>query len=384
MEPMMPEESTPALEDHCIDLVERAGRLSGMLHPIVQQSVADLVRSMNCYYSNLIEGHDTHPRDIERALREDFSRQPKQRDLQLEAKAHIEVQRLIDQSVVDESLVSEKYICWIHQEFCERLPEDMLWVENPDTKEKIRVVPGELRTGMVAVGRHIPPRPEGLKKFLARFEEAYRPALLSKLRRVLAVAAAHHRLLWIHPFFDGNGRVTRLLSHAYCKYLGLGAGLWSVSRGLARSVGEYKRWIEAADAPRQGDLDGRGSLSAKGLLGFCEFFLKTCVDQVDYMTSLLAPDELLRRIQLYCEEEERAGRLPKRAFLLLREALLAGSFERGRAGEVSGYSERQGRRVLAEVEKQGLLVSETPKGAVKLAFPIAVADRWFPRLYPVQ
>ncbi|MCE9624006.1 MAG: Fic family protein [Deltaproteobacteria bacterium] len=382
MEPMLPEETTAALEDLCLELVEKASRLASQLHLTVQRSVMDLVRAMNCYYSNLIEGHDTHPRDIERALVKNFSSKPKQRDLQLEAKAHIEVQKLIDASEIGIDLVSEKYICWIHQEFCQRLPEGMLRVQDPDTNQYTKVVPGSLRDGTVVVGRHIPPRPENLEKFLSRFEEAYRPDHLSKLRRVLAVAASHHRLLWIHPFFDGNGRVTRLLSHAYFKFLNLGAGLWSVSRGLARNVGEYKLKLEAADESRQGDLDGRGSLSAKGLVDFCEFFLKTCIDQVEYMSSLLEPGDLSRRMQLYCEEEERAERLPKRSFTLLREALLAGEFERGKAAAISGYSERQARRVLAEVEKKGLLVSDTPKSPVRLAFPVAVVERWFPRLYP--
>jgi hypothetical protein len=59
-------------------------------------SLADLVRAMNCYYSNLIEGHDTHPIDIERALKSDYSNDAKKRDLQLEAQAHIAVQKWID------------------------------------------------------------------------------------------------------------------------------------------------------------------------------------------------------------------------------------------------------------------------------------------------
>ena len=64
--------------------------------PAWSTALADLVRSMNCYYSNLIEGHDTHPIDIERALKNDYSADPRKRDLQLEAKAHIAVQRWID------------------------------------------------------------------------------------------------------------------------------------------------------------------------------------------------------------------------------------------------------------------------------------------------
>jgi Fic family protein len=382
MEPLMPEETSGALEDLAMELTEKAHRLAGHIHPLVQRSLGDLLRSMNCYYSNLIEGHDTHPRDIERALAQDFSTQPKQRALQLEAKAHIDVQRMIDETPGDARLVSEDYIRWLHREFCSRLPEEMLWVEDPDTKRRVPIVSGDLRNETVVVGRHVPPRPENLSKFLGRFEEAYRPDRLSKLRKVLAVAASHHRLLWIHPFFDGNGRVTRLLSHAYLKFIGLGSGLWSVSRGLARSAHEYRACLEAADAPRAGDLDGRGNLSGRGLVDFCRFFLKTCVDQVDYMESLLDPVEFSRRMQIYCEEEERAGRLPKRSFPLLREAWLMGALERGRAPELTGYGQRQARTVLNGLVKKGLLVSETPKGPVRLGFPIDVVERWFPRLYP--
>jgi Fic family protein len=385
MEPMMPEESIRALEDLAVELTERAHRLAGHIHPVVQRSISDLVRSMNCYYSNLIEGHDTHPRDIERALAQNFSTQPKQRALQLEAKAHIEVQKMIDEASTESfesKLVSEDYIRWLHREFCSRLPDEMLWVEDPETKRKIKMVPGELRNETVVIGRHIPPHPENLTKFLARFEQAYQPSRLSKLRRVLAVAASHHRLLWIHPFFDGNGRVTRLLSYTYLRFIGLSSGLWSASRGLARSVTEYRVRLEGADMPRAGDLDGRGNRSAKGLLDFCSFFLNTCIDQVDYMSALLDPTEFSTRMQIFSEEEERAGRLPKRSFPLLREAWLVGEFERGRAQELTGYAQRQARTVLNELVKKGLLISDTPKGPVRLGFPIHVVERWFPKLYP--
>jgi hypothetical protein len=84
-EPFMPAEGTAVLENLAFDLAREASEL----HPVVRLSVADLVRSMNCYYSNLIEGHNPHPRDIDRALAADYSSDPHRRDLQLEARAHI-------------------------------------------------------------------------------------------------------------------------------------------------------------------------------------------------------------------------------------------------------------------------------------------------------
>jgi hypothetical protein len=89
-------------------------------------------------------------------------------------------------------------------------------------------------------------------------------------------------------------------------------------------------------------------------------------------------------MQIYCEDEIRAKRMPKGSFALIREALLAGSFERGRADQISGYKERQARIVLADLLDKGLLVSDSPKKAVSLGFPIDVVERWFPRLYPTS
>ena len=210
-EPFMPAEGTAILENLAFDLAREASELATQLHPVVRLSVAQLVRSMNCYYSNLIEGHNAHPRDIDRALAADFSSDPQRRDLQLEARSHIEVQQMIDERVGDlpRPPVARSFIEWTHREFCQRLPESLLAVVNPDTGERVPVVPGQLRSRTVAVGRHVAPAPEDLPAFLCRFEEAYDATRLTKPRQVIAVAAAHHRFLWIHPFLDGDGRVAR-------------------------------------------------------------------------------------------------------------------------------------------------------------------------------
>jgi Fic family protein len=384
MEPMLPEEGNRLLEDLAIDLTAKASALAGRVHPIVRESIGDLVRSINCYYSNLIEGHNTHPRDIDRALADDFSDNLEKRNLQLEAKAHIEVQRMIDAGQGPQDVVSVDYILWLHREFCRRLPSELLSVENPDTKAQLILTPGQLRTGGVKVGRHIPPHSSVLARFLECFEEAYSPQRLSKLQQLIAVAAAHHRLLWIHPFYDGNGRVTRLFSHAYLRHIGIGNSLWSVSRGLARRNQDYKTFLMTADQKRWNDLDGRGNLTAKGLVSFCEFFLEVAIDQVEYMASLLDTTRLLSRIERYVEEEIHLKHLPRGSFFLLREALFSGEVERGKAASITGYQGRQARSVLNELVKKGLLISNTQKGPVRLGFPLEVVESWFPKLYPMD
>jgi Fic family protein len=231
MEPMLPDLDS-GLGDQILALVEKSSSFSGSLNASLKASVGDIVRAMNCYYSNLIEGHDTHLADIERAMKSDYSKEPKKRDLQLEARAHIEVQGTIDRGEMPFPTLSLEGICWIHREFCSRLPDSLLQVEDPVTNTTIQMTPGELRTRHVKVGRHLAPEPDSVPILLARFVQAYSSPMLSKTQRILAVGAGHHRLAWIHPFMDDNGRVTRLLSHALLKELGIGSELWSVSRGL--------------------------------------------------------------------------------------------------------------------------------------------------------
>jgi Fic family protein len=380
MEPMMPEDCRE-LADKTVDLIKKSSSFAGMLNADVALAVGDLVRSMNCYYSNFIEGHDTHPRDIERALREDFDSSEDKRDLQKEAKAHIEVQGLIDKGEAPHKAFSKAFALWTHKEFCERLPESMLWVKNPDTDEMLPVIPGRFRETSIQVGRHIAPRHEDLDKLLVRFEEAYDPVLHSRVRQVISVAAAHHRFVWIHPFNDGNGRVTRLMSHAYLKQLGIGSSLWSVSRGLAKRASDYKQLLQAADEPRHDALDGRGALSERSLTKFCEFFLDVCIDQVDFMNSRLELKGLQLRIERYCAHETDAKCLLPGSWNLLREALLSGEFNRGKAAALTGKGSVQARKVLAKLIEKRLLVSDTPKGAVRLGFPLDVLDQWMPGLY---
>ena len=383
MEPMLPPAGHRTLEDFAVRLASGSAALAAHLPGPVRNAVGDLVRSMNCYYSNLIEGHNTRPRDIDRALRQDYAEEPERRTLQIEAVAHIHVQAVIDAG--NEPAVSPtsgEYLTWVHHEFCSRLPDDLLWVVDPDSGKRSRVAPGAFREATVAVGRHVPPAPGALATFLDRYEEVYRFDRLSRVQQLVAIAAAHHRLLWIHPFLDGNGRVARLVAHTMLKRAGVGSSLWSVSRGLARRVGDYRRFLEAADEPRRSDVDGRGTLSERALIDFCEFFLDVCVDQVAYMTELLEPRELLRRVQLYTEDEVRAGRIPDGAFPVLREAMITGEVDRAHARELTGYRERKGREVVSALLRAGLLVSESDRSPLRIAFPVDVVERWFPRLYP--
>jgi len=381
----MPSDPPGELEDLAIEVIRKSAAISAAVHPVTRRGIAELVRKMNSYYSNLIEGHNTHPVDIDRAMREDFSKDPAKRARQLESRAHIEVQKCIE-SRIEESpetvITSIHFLCWIHKEFYERLPEEYLIVQGADGKTE-KVIPGKTRESEVMVGRHLPPKSKYLSTFMKRFEEVYDPQKQKGLRQVIAAAASHHRLSWIHPFLDGNGRVTRLMTHAYLKKAKIdGYGLWSVSRGFAGNREAYLASLAEADQARKGDLDGRGNLTQAGLLGFCEFFLKTAIDQIDFMSGLLDLDGMLKRIQAAVDRLVSFGELKPEAGNLLRDVFLRGEITRGEIPNIVGMPERSARRVVSTLLEKSYLVSDSERGPVMLGFPASIAGYYFPRLYP--
>ena len=387
IEPARLEHPPEAVADLAAELAATSAKLGHSLHPRTAAHLAELVRIMNTYYSNLIEGHDTRPRDIERALAGQFDRDEGRRHLQVEAAAHVRIQTEVDRLAAQGDMpepASIDFIQWLHREFYRDAAEPMLHIKG--THRDFIMTPGRWRSEPahdVAVGQHIPPSSSRVDDFMSYFADRYRFDRLGKAGRIISIAAAHHRFNYIHPFPDGNGRVSRLMSHAMAWRAGVAAhGLWSISRGLARGLesrSEYKSMMDLADTPRQGDIDGRGNLSERALVTFVEWFLRVAVDQVLFMSSLFELDTLAGRLRTLVRQSDR---LKPEAARLLEETLVRGEVERGEAARITGLPVRSAQRVLNDLVKEGLLASETPKGPVSLRFPVRSLEVLFPRLYP--
>ncbi len=394
MEPMLPDLNGP-LADIALEIYKTSAQATGLVHPVVFRALEELLRVVNSYYSNLIEGNATHPVDVMQAMRNTYSQDPAKRILQQESVAHIEVQRLLEDRLRDEPalpVTEARFLCWLHEVFYQRIPVESRFLNHPTTGEKIEVVPGQLRENTVEVGRHIGPRATEPPRFLYRFDQVYRPDRLHGHQSLVALAAAHHRLLWMHPFLDGNGRVARLFTDAYLRRAGVtGYGLWSVSRGLARNASRYKAMLAAADSSRQSDLDGRGNLSAQQLDNWCAWFLRTCLDQATYITTLLRLEGLRSRIDAYTRlrkegiasgSEGTPTPLKPEARVILLHTLVAGEVQRGEFTALTGRSERSTRSALSQLLAEGLLSSDTPKGPVRIGFPPHSIAYLLPDLVP--
>ena len=396
LEPLMPA-ANGELQDLARELTKRSATLAGQLPPETLAGVRELLRIVNSYYSNLIEGHDTHPIDVERAMRADYSHNEDKRDLQKESLIHIGLQREIGDRLAAEpelDATAPEFLRWIHRAFYEQMPERLRWAKGEDIEPEW-VKAGEFRNRQVAVGRHLPPVADSLEAFLNRFHTFYDPSRMHGLEPTIAIAAAHHRLMWIHPFLDGNGRVARLFTDAYFYRTGMsGYGLWNVSRGLARRGADYKKFLADADAPRENDLDGRGNLSNRTLTEFCRFFLEVCNDQAEFMSSMLSLGNFLGRLEKYVslranglvidEKGTPSEPLHSRAGLVLERAAIKGEIARSQVYEIIEMSERSGRNVLKKLLDEGLLVASSSwhRSGVRLGFPPHAAVYWFPKLFP--
>ncbi|MGV7244442.1 Fic family protein [Caballeronia sp. M23-90] len=387
MHPMLPSElKMDTLRPLAADVIGQAKDLAAHGMPRLRDLLREALRPMNSYYTNKIEGQHTEPLLIERALQEDFSAKPGEALKQRIAVAHIGTERwgektfpAFDSTAFFESSVVQA----IHRHLHDQLSEQDLLQTGDDGKEE-KITPGVWRDRGVKVGAHIPPDPATVPRFMEEWTRGYRYARAGETA-VIALTAAHHRLAWIHPFLDGNGRTARLHTHIGLSALGLTRGLWSPMRGFAREQADYYKHLIAADQRRKGDLDGRGVLSESGLVEFIDFCMSVYLDQIRFMDSMLQMQAFEARLaQMLAAESTKADTRFLRVEAAQPLAYLGtvGSLDRTRFKGMTGLASRTADRALADLFKLGIVSSKTPKGPVELALPLKLFRYLFPRLWP--
>lgn len=389
MTPFLPTHDEAVLREKAALIIKLSGKLSTVLPSNVQKAVSSLIEPMNSYYSNLIEGNKTHPLDIEKALNKKYSKDPDKRKLQLENTSHIHVHRKLKNNpkLSEIEITGIDFLSMLHHDFYEKLPPEMRKIISLEGKE-FEIVPGQLRKTEVKVGAHIAPHSDSLLLFLNLFSERYRiDKIHDPLTKIIAIAASHHRLAWIHPFSDGNGRVVRLFSEAYSICLNIDANsLWCISRGLARNKTQYYSRLANADLHRRNDYDGRGNLSDRYLSEFCSFFLDIIIDQIVFMLEILDLEKLDLRMKRMCELLSAGGEIDKTAYFILSEALYKGKVIKGDLERLTGKSENTARAITTDLIKRGLLKNESNslRSPLLISFPVRYAPHLFPKLYPAD
>ncbi|SER68752.1 Fic family protein [Pseudomonas sp. NFACC02] len=373
--PYIPQDRAPEeLQDQIVKIMRLDAELHGKIPRPLRVPMTNLLRVVNSYYSNKIEGNSTLSADILRSEQvADGAQEVKASEDFLEIKRHIEAQRrLTDDPINSIEVCTRDTISRLHREFYGGVPEEMLDIQMNEQGDVVRMVPGVFREYGVRVGQHIAPTAEQMNVYLGQFERVYRLDWIHGLSRFLAAAAAHHRLMWIHPFMDGNGRIGRLFTDQYLKAAGFGGyGLWSMSRGFARNTAVYYDMLNAADHPRKGDQDGRGILSDSGLMRWTRYFAETALDQVQYFSTQLDPEKLGERINVYFEMRSRGAlsdgkgnALPElriEAKNVYKTLLYMGDQPRAELQASLGVGERTTRGLLSQMAKEGLITLDGRK-----------------------
>jgi Fic family protein len=394
--PIAPMDLKGTIAPHLIEkaeaICEQSAILTGGHNQSLLDEVRELLRITNSYYSNRIESEGTHPINIEKAMKKEFKEDAKEKNLQLLSLSHIRTQKEVETLIADGvSAFDTQFVKSIHRSFyADPQLDSFLSVMDEKEKQSIRMTPGDLRTHDVYIGKHIAPAADAVSGLMSEFQNLYESSTkhLPHSVKLVYALSSHHRLVWIHPFLDGNGRTSRLALDAAILSLGLkGYGLWNMSRGLARGVDDYKKALQYADMERQGATDGRGALSLMALTHFVDYMLDIALDQVQFMGECLKMDKLSQRIENYIILS-RSGMfgiqpLPKYAEGVFKHLLLYGSSQKGTITAALGISERTGTTLFRELSNAGVIASNSVKGPISLRFTMHMASYIFPDLFPI-
>lgn len=372
-------------EEVCI---KSASLLSGY-NPQIISSVKKLLRITNSYYSNRIEAQSTHPIEIEKAMKKEFSKDTKEEQLQKLSLAHIKTQEYVENYCSSKKrVIDREFIKSIHKEFYSADGmENFLKITNET--QTIMMQSGEFRKNSVEVANHIAPSFEKIDSIFNYYEKEYQNIYVNntKAMKLLSALSSHHRLVYIHPFLDGNGRVSRLHLDAMLFHMELeGYGLWNISRGLARDVKGYQKHLSLADMIRQGATDGRGELSLRGLQYYLKYMLEIALDQITFMGKSLSLPTLNHRMSTFVELSQKGmytiAPLPKQSEILFSTLLIKGEIQRGEVEKIISKSKKSAYTLVKTLLDMEYLESDSPRGSLKLKLNTFFASKLIPDLIP--
>lgn len=238
------------------------------------------------------------------------------------------------------------------------------------------LVPGAYRTQQVQVGQHVSAEAESVPSMMHKMAEFHDRAT-THAAKVVSALGLHHRFVWIHPFVDGNGRISRFVLQEMLREAGL-SGLWSISNGLSIHDEQYRAKLAAADHPRMGDFDGRGNLSQSRFVSFIEFMLDVCKEQVEYTRQALNRQHLSKVIDDYfADKTVLPSGVNQDSHLAWKALFFQGVIPRGEFKRMIPKSDRTATAQVAALVKGGLVISPTSKSDLTPAIPLDLAKRIF-------
>ena len=240
-----------------IETVHQKKQRLDTMRPIPSALLANITENLKIewtYNSNHIEGNSLTLQETRMVLEDGITVGGKSLNEHLEIVNHKEAINFIESLVAPNYIIKERDILDVHEVVLNKIQKDFA---------------GRFRTGGVRIGgaNFILPNairvPEMIAELIA-WENTNSMDLLCK------VAMFHHRFVWIHPFFDGNGRTVRLLMNLLLMKAGYPP---AIILGVDR-----KRYYQALNQANDGNFDRLVFLIAQAADRSLTIFLNSLED----------------------------------------------------------------------------------------------------------
>lgn len=385
MEPMYPDDATGALENLALELMVKTAALQSVGNPITRKAIADCIQIATAFYTAQLCDIDAEPEQVKNALfstqKSHATQSPKLIEIAVHHIFQEQLNAPVNESDNTETPFTATFLSGLHGSYYRYLSNNGV---------NININPGDYRSADVDFQKSKAPYFGSLPFFMSDFETVYDPHAKtnrSKLKRIVNIAAAHQRLSWILPFEETNPHVLHLFTHACFTQADLNAcGLWDISRGFARNIAVYRDKITNASLPRINSTDGRGVLSNKHLIDFCQFFLHTAIDQVKFMLRITDTLKMQQRIENFVDLMVSRGSLRPEAKYILTDVFVKGKISKPDAMRITATSDKTLKLIVDELIAKQLLKA-TKEGIHMMyypQYPINYAPLLFPGLFPAD
>ncbi len=393
MEPFFPDDVSGTIETLATELLEKIAALNAVGNPITREAIRQFLVPVEGFYKSILFDQNLMPEDVRDFFKGKLSVDAPTRlkQLQLDAAQQVlkNLKAVLDNPENDDIPASAGFLKQLHKDY-RSIFKSAAEQHELNTEISIEKHAGNYRETDVAFGQGMSPYFGSLPFFMSEFENAYDPAAKSnksKIRRIINIAVAHQRLLWIQPFAAENERIALLYAEACIHYENLNhAGLWSLSRGLARNKSTFTEKLHNAGLKRINAMDGRGNLSNKYLIEFCIFYLNTALGQVKFMLRTLETENMVKRIGNFVDLMVSREKMRSEAKYLLTDVFLKGKISKPDAMRITATSDKTLKLITDDLISKKLLVAKK-EGILMMyyiSYPMEVAPLLFPGLFPAD
>jgi Fic family protein len=245
------------IDESLLKKIEEKKRRLDTLRPLPKEAVKKLledIRLRHTYHSDAIEGNTLTLQETKLVLEQGITIGGKPLKDHIEARNDAEAFDFMVKLVQKKEIFSQEIIQQIHDIVTKGLLKDS----------------GKYRTGNVRItGSSI--TPPSYQKIISLMDDYIRSIKNLPLHPLKKAAFIHHRLVWIHPFFDGNGRVSRLITNLFFMQEGYPP--------IILKQEQRKNYYHVLHQGDEGNLSPLAMFLAKAMNEAVQFYLSVFIDE---------------------------------------------------------------------------------------------------------